>query len=115
MFLDFLWSKYLHDDLFLLVSGITNVVYYIYFLAQIVKLLSAMRESRVRSLDREDPLDEGNGNPLRCSNLENSMDGGAWWATVDGVTKSQTRLNDFSLTFNKIYDFNNFSCTIQRH
>ena len=25
---------------------------------------------------------EGNGNPLRCFCLENSMDRGAWWATV---------------------------------
>ena len=27
------------------------------------------------------------------------MDGGAWWATVHGVAKSQTRLNDFTFTF----------------
>ena len=33
---------------------------------------------------------EGNGNPLQDSCLENSMDGGAWWATVHGVTKSRT-------------------------
>ena len=33
---------------------------------------------------------EGNGNPLQYSCLENSMDRGAWWATVHGVTKSQT-------------------------
>ena len=32
---------------------------------------------------------EGNGNPLQYSCLENSMDRGAWWATVHGVTKSQ--------------------------
>ena len=35
---------------------------------------------------------EGNGNPLHDSCLENSMDGGAWWATVHGVAKSWTRL-----------------------
>ena len=34
------------------------------------------------------------GNPLQYSCLENSMDGGAWQATVPGVTKSQTRLSD---------------------
>ena len=34
---------------------------------------------------------EGNGNPLQYSCLENSMDRGAWWATVHGVTKSQTQ------------------------
>ena len=33
---------------------------------------------------------EGHGNPLQYSCLENSMDRGAWWATVHGVTKSQT-------------------------
>ena len=36
---------------------------------------------------------EGNGNPLQCSCLENSMDRGAWWATVHGVAKSQTQLS----------------------
>ena len=39
---------------------------------------------------------EGNGNPLQYSCLENSIDGGAWWATVHGVAKSRTRLNDYS-------------------
>ena len=37
---------------------------------------------------------EGNGNPLHYSCLENSMDSGAWWATVHGITKSQTQLGD---------------------
>ena len=37
---------------------------------------------------------EGNGFPLQYSCLENSMDRGAWWATVQGVSKSQTRLSD---------------------
>ena len=36
----------------------------------------------------------GNGKPLLYSCLENSMNGGGWRATVQGVTKSQTRLND---------------------
>ena len=36
---------------------------------------------------------EGNGNPLQYSCLENSMDGGAWPATVHGVAKSQQRLS----------------------
>ena len=35
----------------------------------------------------------GNGNPLQYSCLENFMDRGAWWDTVHGVTKSQTRLS----------------------
>ena len=35
---------------------------------------------------------EGNGNPLQCSCLENPRDGGAWWAAICGVAQSQTRL-----------------------
>ncbi|KAB0377042.1 hypothetical protein FD755_011486 [Muntiacus reevesi] len=35
-------------------------------------------------------IGKGNGNPLRYSCLENSMDGRAWWATVHGVAKSWT-------------------------
>ena len=31
---------------------------------------------------------EGNGHPPQCPCLENSMDRGAWWATVFGITKS---------------------------
>ena len=42
---------------------------------------------------------EGNGTPLQHSCLENAMDGGAWWAVVHGVAKSQTRLSDFTFTF----------------
>ena len=42
---------------------------------------------------------EGNGTPLQYSCLENSMDGGAYWAAVDGVAKSQTRLSNFTFTF----------------
>ena len=38
----------------------------------------------------------GNGNLLQYSCLENSMDRGAWRATVHGVAKSRTRLNDFT-------------------
>ena len=112
--------------------------------AQIVKSLSTMRETWVRSLGREDSLEkemaphsstlawkipwmeepgagycpwgrkesdmteqlhfhfslscigEGNGNPLRCSCLENPRDGGAWWAAVYGVAQSRTRLKQLS-------------------
>ena len=42
---------------------------------------------------------EGNGTPLQYSYLENPMDGGAWWAAVHGVTKSWTRLRDYTFTF----------------
>ena len=39
---------------------------------------------------------KGNGYPLQYSILENFMDGGAWQATVHGVAKSWTPVNDFS-------------------
>ena len=42
---------------------------------------------------------EGNGTPLQYSCLENPTDGGSWWAAVHGVTRSQTRLSDFTFTF----------------
>jgi len=42
-------------------------------------------------------IGEGNGNPLQYSCLENSVDRGAWWATVHGVTKSRTQLSDLTL------------------
>ena len=42
---------------------------------------------------------EGNGTPLQYSWLENPMDGGASWASVHGVAKSQTQLSDFTFTF----------------
>ena len=42
---------------------------------------------------------EGSGNPLQYSCLENPKEGGAWWAAVHGVAKSQTRLSDFTFIF----------------
>ena len=58
--------------------------------AQIVKNLPAMQETRVQSLDREDPLEKimATNSSILC--LENSMDRGAWQATVCEVTNSQT-------------------------
>ena len=41
-------------------------------------------------------IGEGNGNPLQCSHLENPRDGGAWWATVYGVSQSRTQLKRLS-------------------
>ena len=44
-------------------------------------------------------LREGDGTPFQYSCLENPMDGGAWKTTVHGVSKSQTRLSDFTFTY----------------
>ena len=41
-------------------------------------------------------VEEGNGNPLQCSCLENPRDKGAWWAAVYGVAQSQTQLKRLS-------------------
>ena len=56
-------------------------------MAQTVKNLPAMQETRVQSLGWENLLREGDGYLLQYSCLENSMDRGAWLATVQGVTK----------------------------
>ena len=40
---------------------------------------------------------EEHGNPLQYSGLENSMNRGAWWATVHAVENSRTRLINFFL------------------
>jgi len=41
---------------------------------------------------------EGNGYPIQCSCLENSMDRGAWKATVYGVAKTQTWMKQLTHT-----------------
>ena len=42
---------------------------------------------------------EGNDNLIQYSCLENPMSGGAWWATVHGVTKSLRQLSDYYFHF----------------
>ena len=46
-----------------------------------------------------------NFNPLQYSCLENSIDWGAWWATVHGVTKSQTllRTHTWNLSLSRVF------------
>ena len=66
---------------------------YLHTLILAVKNLPAMQEAQemqVLSLGQEDPLGEGNGNPLQYSCLEIPMDKGAWQATVHGGHKSQS-------------------------
>jgi len=64
-------------------------------MAQMVKNLPVIQETWVRSHLNLIPglgisPGEGNGNPLQYSCLENSMNRGAWWATVHGVAKNGT-------------------------
>ena len=46
---------------------------------------------------------EGNGKPLQYSCLDNPMDGGTWWATVQGVAKSQRQLKRLSTYHRRYY------------
>ena len=64
---------------------------------------STGKESACRAGDTRDTgsvpglgrsLGEGHGNPLQYSCLENPMDRGAWWGTVQKGAKSRTRLSD---------------------
>ena len=48
-------------------------------------------------------IEEGNGNPLQCSCLENPRDWGAWWAAVYGVARSRTRLKRLSSSSSLLY------------
>ena len=51
-----------------------------------VELFQILKDNAMKMLQLVSP-GEGNGNPLRYSCLGNAMDRGAWWATVDGVSK----------------------------
>ena len=63
----------------------------------VVKNLPAMQETQVQSLVWEGPLEKGMAS---CSSIlawripwtENSMDRGAWWATVQRVAQNQTKV-----------------------
>ena len=66
-----------------------------------VKNLPAMQETPVGSLSWEDPLEKGR-QPIQYPCLENSMDRGAWQATLRGVAKSQTQLSNI-FTFRTLY------------
>ena len=65
----------MYTDLYIISSVLHKLASLV---AQMVKRLSAMRETWVRSLGQEDSPGEGNGNPLQYSCLENPMDVGAW-------------------------------------
>jgi len=59
----------------------------LFLIAQWVKNLPAMEETQVQYLGWEDSPEEGNGNSLQYSCLENLMDRGAWQSTVPGVPR----------------------------
>ena len=52
-----------------------------------VKNLPAMWETWVQSLGWEDPLEDGMATHSSILAWRIPMDGGAWWATVHGVTR----------------------------
>ena len=66
-------------------------------MAQQVKNLPAMQETQethVRSLGWEDPLEEGMATYSSVLAWRIPNDRGAWWATIHGIAKSWTGLND---------------------
>ena len=65
-------------------------------MAQSVKNLSAMQDTRVQSLGWEDPLEKDMATHSSILAWKNPMDGGAWQATVHEVSKSRTRWSDFT-------------------
>ena len=81
-------------------------------MAQMVKNLPAMWETiLIPGSGRS--LGEGNGNPLQYSCLGNSMDRGAWQATVHGVTKSWPWLsNTFTSSLAKLGSIHIYLCWV---
>ena len=55
------------------------------------------KEMPIQSTGPEDPLEQGS--PLQYSCLENPIDRGDWWATVQVVVKNQTRLSNYHFHF----------------
>ena len=75
-------------------------IYHVYIyvraslVAQMVKNLSAMRETWVQYLSKEDPLEEGMATHISIPVWRISMDRGTWQVTSHGVTKSRTGLSN---------------------
>ena len=63
-------------------------------MAQRLKRLPGMQETRVQSLGQENPLEKEMATHSSTLGLGNPMDRGAWWVTVHEATKSQTPLSD---------------------
>ena len=60
--------------------------------------MQEMQERQVRSLGQEDPLEEEMATHSGILAWKNPMDRGAWWATVQRVTKNRTRLSEHTQT-----------------
>ena len=61
---------------------------------QTVKNLPAMQETQAQSLGQEDALEKETATHFSILAWRIPTDRGTWWATVHGVTKSQTRLSN---------------------
>ena len=95
--LGFPWEKYIFisTHLSIYLYQISSIYTYIYYWSWLPLWLSAKESAwNTEDLSSTPGLGrspgEGNGNPLQYSCLVNSMDRGAWWATVHGVAMSQT-------------------------
>ena len=76
-----------------------------YLVTQTIRNLPVMPETRAWSLDQSGRSPgEGNGNPLQYSCLENSMDRGAWRASVHGIVKASDTTELLTLSFS-LYTF----------
>ena len=56
--------------------------------------MQEMQETQVQSLGGKDPLEEGMATHSSILAWRIPMDGGAWWAIIHEVSKSQTQLSD---------------------
>ena len=71
-----------------------NIRIWTSLVAHTVKNLAAMQETRVQSLDGDDPLENEMATNSSILAWKNLMDRGAWRDTVHGFTKNQTLLSD---------------------
>ena len=63
----------------------------------LLSILAAVQNwTLLNQLSMQACIGEGNDNPLQYSCLENTRDGGAWWAAIYGVAQSWTRLKQLS-------------------
>ena len=81
------------------VRNIAVICYCYYYSTQIMRLVTWKEKRDCKALGKKmlqniKTSGEGNGIPLQYSCLDDPMDGGAWWAVVHGITKSQTQLSN---------------------